>query len=63
MAKVKLDKIRTAVADYMQSEGCACCRDNEAHQVNTNRLGKLLEAPLYSDGEDYDFTSFRSPKD
>jgi hypothetical protein len=59
MTKAELDAIRTAVADYMKTEGCGCCQD-ETHRVNTNRLGKLLEAPLYPNGEDYDFTSFRS---
>lgn len=52
--------IRTAIADYMQSEGCSCCRNVDAHEVNRNRLGKLLRAPKYDDGSGYDFSKFRS---
>ncbi len=59
---VFIENIRTAVADYMRSEGCSCCRDIEAHEANTRRLAELLEVPMYSDGSGYDFTLFRSNK-
>ena len=55
--------MRTAVADYMRSEGCSCCRDVEAHEVNAARLAKLLDVPSYSDGSGYNFSLFRSPKE
>lgn len=38
--------MRTAVADHMRSEGCSCCRDVEAHEVNAARLAKLLDVPV-----------------
>lgn len=42
-----LSKLRTAVADYMCSEGCSCCRDIDAHKKHTKRLAKLLKVPKY----------------
>ena len=50
--------IRQALADYMRSEGCSCCRDNERHEANAKRLAKLLRVPKYKDGSGYDFTRF-----
>lgn len=54
----KLAEIRNAVADYMHSEGCSCCRDYEKHEQDAARLGKLLRVPKYSDGSGYDFFRF-----
>ena len=62
MKPISLKEIRQAVADYMHSEGCSCCRDIEAHEINHKRLGKLLKAPKYSDDSGYDFSKFRSKK-
>jgi hypothetical protein len=53
-------RIRQAVADYMYSEGCSCCRDVEAHERHTETLAKLLDVPKYYDGSGYDFSQFRS---
>lgn len=53
------DAIRTAVADYMYSEGCSCCRNSEAHERHRNRLAKLLDVPSHiEDKSFYDFTQF-----
>jgi len=52
---MKLADIRRAVADYMQSEGCSCCQDRDAHELHKATLGRLLRAPKYSDGSGYDF--------
>lgn len=41
-------EIRQALADYMGSEGCACCRDGEGHELQAARLAKLLRVPRYS---------------
>lgn len=57
-----LQEIRQAVADYMRSEGCACCRDHDAHEINAKRLAKLLRVPAYPDLSGYDFTRFRTEK-
>lgn len=54
--------IRTAVADYMASEGCSCCRDDEAHDNAKHILAKLLKVKKYSDGSGYDFSKYRSKK-
>lgn len=59
MSKVNLEAVRQAVAEYMYSEGCSCCRDIDAHSVNKKRLAELLNVPLYSDGSGYDFSLFR----
>lgn len=68
-AMVMIDKfqaekkeILTAIADYLYSEGCGCCEDREAHEEHRNRIGKLLNVPMYSDGSGYDFSQFRSTK-
>lgn len=47
------EKIRTAVANYISSEGCSCCRDIEAHKKNTKILAELLEVPLHGEAGDY----------
>ena len=52
--------VRRAVADYMRSEGCNCCRDQEAHTENEKRLAKLLGVARYSDGSGYNFPRWRS---
>lgn len=53
--------IRRAVADYMGSDGCACCRGDE-HDDHAAALAKLLEVPRYADDSGYDFHQFRSKK-
>jgi len=55
-----LQAIRNALADYIGSEGCSCCRNEEAHTEAKKRLAELLEVPLYSDGSGYNFGLFKS---
>lgn len=55
-----MSEVRTAVADYMRSEGCCCCRDVDGHKENEKRLAKLLKVPAYKDGSGYNFYKFRS---
>lgn len=55
-------KIRTAVANYMQSEGCGCCSDDEMHYLHKVTLATLLKVPKYSDGSGYDFSKFKDEK-
>ena len=52
--------LRRAVADYMCSEGCGCCRDNEAHKEHKARIAKLLRVPRYKDRSGFNFPRFRS---
>lgn len=47
-------KLRTALADYMLSEGCSCCQGSQHHD-HANVLGKLLNVKRYDDGSGYDF--------
>lgn len=51
-------EIRRAVADYMRSEGCSCCRNTEDHKKHEAVLAKLLGVPKYKDGSGYDFGKF-----
>lgn len=60
--KPTIAEIRRAVADYMDSEGCSCCQDVEAHKKNTATLGKMLNVQKYVDSSGYDFRRFRTPK-
>lgn len=53
--------LRTAIADYMYSEGCSCCQNREAHEDHKAVLGKLLKVKKYPDGSGYDFYSYRTP--
>jgi hypothetical protein len=53
-------QVRQAVADYMQSEGCDCCRSVKDHQQHTARLAKLLRVQKYDDSSGFDFQRFRS---
>ena len=57
---MKLAQIREAVADYMNTEGCSCCRNNDGHSETKERLAKLLRVPKYSDGSGYNFNKFAS---
>lgn len=57
---MNLAEIRRAVADYMRSEGCSCCRDTEAHEKHAAVLGKLLRVKKYDDGSGYDFSQYRT---
>ncbi len=58
LAKLKAE-LRAAVANYMHSEGCSCCRDSDAHELHAKKLGKLLNVPKYKDGSGYDFSRYR----
>jgi len=55
---VDLREIRRAIADYMHSEGCSCCRDIEAHQRHKAAIAELLQVPMYSDKSGYNFEKF-----
>ena len=59
----KLADIRRAVADYMRSEGCSCCRDDDAHEKHAKTLAKLLRVEKYSDGSGYDFRKYSTPRE
>ena len=54
------EKIRQAVADYMYSEGCSCCRDIDAHIEHEKVLAELLDVKLYEDGFGFNFDKYRS---
>lgn len=62
MTTTERNALRQAVADYMRSEGCSCCRNIAAHAENERRLAKLLRVPKYDDGSGYDFGRFQSVK-
>jgi len=54
-----LQQVRTAVADYMQSEGCSCCRGH-LHEEHAARLAALLNVPPYDDGSGHNFSQFKT---
>jgi len=53
-----LSEIRQAVAAYMWSEGCSCCRSDN-HDENGERIAVLLGVKKYDDGSGYDWESVR----
>ena len=59
---MKVNEIRQAIADYMYSEGCSCCRDVDVHKEHTARIAKLLNVPMYKDKSGYDFSKFESKR-
>ncbi len=61
IAKLKKE-LREALAEYMWTEGCTCCRDSDGHEQNAERLGKLLGVRKYADKSGYDFDRYRSSK-
>lgn len=55
---IKLKKqLRRAVANYMRSEGCDCCRGHK-HGEYEKRLAKLLDVEKYDDGSGFDFNKY-----
>ncbi len=59
MEKEYKANIRRAIADYMYSEGCACCEGKD-HKDHAEKIAKLIDVPKYEDGSDYNFSQFRS---
>ena len=55
---VSVEEVRAAVANYMRSEGCACCQNVAAHEKYTEVLAKLLDVEPYDDGSGYDFDKY-----
>ena len=53
--------LRTAVADYISSEGCSCCR-GDAHDKHKEILAKLLNVKKYDDGFGYNFEQYETKK-
>jgi hypothetical protein len=62
MTKAERDELRRAFAEYVASEGCSCCRNQEAHDIAAARIGKLLRVPKYEDGSGYDFWRYRAAR-
>lgn len=56
---VDLKKLRTAVADYIASEGCSCCQGGN-HSAHLDKLAKLLRVKKYKDGSGYDFGRYET---
>lgn len=50
-------KIRNALANYMSSEGCSCCRGND-YDKNREILAKLLNVEKYDDNSGYNFNKY-----
>ena len=58
--KINLIKIRTAISDYMNLEGCDCCRNIDAHGIHKKRIAKLLNVEMFGDKSGYDFAKYRT---
>lgn len=53
-------ELRTAIADYMYSEGCSCCENQQEHEKHEIRIAELLKIPKYKDGSGYTFDRYRT---
>jgi hypothetical protein len=51
-------EIRKALSQYIRSEGCSCCRNEDKHREAAVKLAELLDIPKYSDGSGYNFYKF-----
>lgn len=56
------NKIKEAIANYMQSEGCSCCENIDDHKEHKIRIAKMLNVKKYTDGSGYDFSKYRTEK-
>lgn len=57
---ISVEQIRKAIANYMGSEGCSCCRLVDRHEINKNHLAELLKVEKYEDGSGFDFTKYET---
>jgi hypothetical protein len=55
-------QLRQAVADYMRSEGCSCCRGDN-HDAHKEVIAELLGVQKYSDGSGYDFRPYQTAEE
>lgn len=60
LSENRVKELREAVANYICSEGCSCCRDTEAHERHEKRIAELLEVDMYEDGSGYDFGKYKN---
>ncbi len=51
------ERVRTALVAYIDSEGCDCCRDREAHSKAETQLAELLGTPRYDDDSGWDWSA------
>jgi len=52
-------ELRNLVAILYCASGCSCCQDTETWNATAEKLGKLLDIPVYDDGSGYDFYTVR----
>jgi len=62
MTKKEKNELIQAIADYIHSEGCGCCEDEIPHDNARDKLGQILDVPMYKDKSGYDFSQFISKK-
>lgn len=56
----RIEQIRTALADYMEGEGCGCCGNRDVQREAELRLAVLLNVKPYDDNSGADFRPYRS---
>lgn len=57
-----ISEIRQAVAEYIHSEGCSCCRGAD-HGQHEEKLAILLSVEKYDDGNGYNWGKYRLETD
>ena len=69
MTKKEVEAMRTAVANYMRSEGCSCCQDYENHPKHKAVIALLLGIKPRFDEHDvekeepwFDFSAYATKK-
>lgn len=54
-ASLLLTEIKKHFGDYVSTEGCSCCQDEEGHKKAEHSLAYLLRPAVYSDLSGYDW--------
>lgn len=54
------EKLRTHFANYVYSEGCSCCRNDEPHNDAMAEICKILSIPQYDDESGYNTSLFKT---
>ena len=50
-----VQKIKQALVQYINSEGCGCCENDDEHEAAEKTLAELFDVPRHSNNLHYDW--------